>query len=134
MSSPVGWVLPAIAGVATGVAVLAGTNLAIALPAAAVAVISAALLFAELGADRAGAGPASEARSGTDIDRLRLAFQSGRIGREEIVLALVRLERRSVDPGLRMPSAEELRRIVDLPRDGFLGYVRSTVDRLEQPQ
>jgi len=131
MNSPVGWVLPLIAVAATVLAVLAGGDLSIALPSAAIAVLAAALLFARGWSGRARAPDPSPPAPRTDADRLRLAFRSGRIGREEVVVALNRLERSFLDPNLAPPPVDELSRLASLPPEQFLSYVRRTLDRLE---
>jgi hypothetical protein len=131
MNPFVNWGLPVVAGVATVLAVLAGSNLAIALPAAVVAVLAAALLFARRWSDRARPPEPSAPPPRTDADRLRLAFRSGRIGREEVVITLNRLERSFLDPELAPPPVDELSRLAALPPEEFLTYVRRTVDRLE---
>jgi hypothetical protein len=131
MSSPVGWVLPLVAAGATVLAVLAGGNFALALPAAGLAVLAAALLFVRTWSRRARAPESPAAAPRTDTDRLRLAFHSGRIGREEVVVALNRLERELLDPDLSPPPVPELTRLAALPPEQFLAYVRRQLDRLE---
>ncbi len=131
MRSAATWALPLVAAVATALAVLAGGNLALALPAAALAVLAAALLFARGWSKRARRPDPLPARPRTDTDRLRLAFHSGRIGREEVVIALNRLERSFLDPGVPPPAVDELTRVAALPPDQFRAYVRAQLDRLE---
>jgi hypothetical protein len=131
MNSPVGWVLPLVAAVATVAAVVAGSNLAVALPAAALAVLAAALLFARSWSQRARGPQPAPPDPRTDTDRLRLAFRSGRIGREEVVLALNRLERSFLDADVAPPPVDELTRLAELPPDEFRNYVRRQLDRLE---
>ncbi len=130
MNSPVGWTLPIVAVVATVVAVVSGDHLSYALPAAAIAVLAAALLFVRTWSARA-RRPEPPPPPRTDVDRMRLAFHSGRLGREELVLTLNRLERSFLDRDLPPPSVDELARITALPPEQFLGYLRSRVDRLE---
>jgi hypothetical protein len=131
MKSPVGWVLPLVAAVATVLAVVAGSNLAVALPAAAIAVLAAGLLFARTWSLRARGPDPAPPDPRTDADRLRTAFRSGRIGREELVLALNRLERSLLRPDLAPPPVAELARLAALPPDQFRKYVRGQLDRLE---
>jgi hypothetical protein len=131
MNVPTGWVLPAVAAAATAVALLAGHNVTVAVPAAGIAVLAASLLFARAWSARAEGSPAAPQRGHTDTDRLRLSFRSGRIGREEIVVELNRLERAFRDPDLPTPTVAELRQLSRLPTEQFLRYVRDRLDRLE---
>jgi hypothetical protein len=131
MNSPVGWALALVAAGATALAVVAGGNLGVALPFAAVAVVAAALLFARTWSQRARPTDPTPVAPRTDTDRLRFAFRSGRIGREEIVLALNRVERSLVDPDLPPPSLDELTRLAELPPERFLQYVDWKLSRLE---
>jgi hypothetical protein len=131
MSAPFGWGLAGIAAAAAAVAVIAGTNLPVAVPAAALAVLAASLLFVRAWTERAEAARELGRPTGTDTDRMRLAFRTGRLGREEIVVTLNRLERSFRDGGLPPPTVEELTRVAALPADAFLRYVREHLDRLE---
>jgi hypothetical protein len=131
MNSPLPWLLPLVAVAATVLAVVAGANLSVALPAAAIAVLAAALLFARSWSHRARPADPPAPRTRTDTDRLRLAFHSGRLGREEVAIALNRLERSFLDPDLAPPPLDELTRVAALPPDQFLAYVRGKLDRLE---
>jgi hypothetical protein len=131
MISPVSWMLPSVALAATVLAVVAGGNLSIALPAAAIAVLAAALLFARSWSRRARAPDPPPPPARTDTDRLRLAFHSGRLGREEVAVALNRLERSFLDPNLAPPPVDELSRVAALPPEQFRSYVARKLDRLE---
>jgi hypothetical protein len=131
MRAPIGWALPALAGAAVAVALLAGRNLVVAIPAAALAVVIASLAFASAWSERAEAPADAPVAARTDTDRLRLAFRSGRIGREEIVVTLHRLERTFRDAGLPPPTVAEMGRVAALPPDEFLQFVRERLDRLE---
>jgi hypothetical protein len=131
MISPASWLLPLVAIAATVLAVVAGANLAVALPAAAIAVLAAALLFARSWSRRARTPDPPPPPARTEADRLRLAFQSGRLGREEVAIALNRLERSFLDPNLAPPSVDELSRVAALPPERFLAYVGRKLDRLE---
>ncbi len=131
MKSPVGWVLPAIAAVAATFAVVANKNLPVAVAAAAIAVLAASLLFAQAWSARVPPAPELPMSLASDADRLRLAFRSGRIGREEIAITLNRLERSFRDPELSAPSSAELARVAELTPEEFLRYVAAGLDRLE---
>jgi hypothetical protein len=131
MRPRIGWFLPTIAGIATAVALLAGKNLSVAVPAAAVAVAAAALLILSAWTERARASAPPPTVPPGDADRIRRAFRSGRIGREELVATLHRLELRFIDPGLPPLSVKQLERIVEMSPDEFLRYVRNRIARLE---
>ncbi len=131
MKSPVGWVLPAIAAAAAALAVVANKNLPVAVASAAIAVLAASLLFAQAWSARAPPPPELPAALASDADRLRLAFRSGRIGREEIAITLNRLERSFRDPGLAALSPAELVRVANLTPEEFVRYVGAGLDRLE---
>jgi hypothetical protein len=126
------WYLLAIAFVATAVAVWADTNLAVAVPAAGVALIAAALLF--LDAWAAGGRPilrASVRRPPALHDSLRVAFRSGRMGRETVVDLLDRLERAGPNPELPARRPEELASLARLSPAEFRDYLRQRLDELE---
>ncbi len=132
MSPPFGWGLVVIAVVATGVALWAGPNLPIALPAAVVAIGAATLLLAEV-AIRSPAAP-RRPTSGPprrELGEIRTAFASGELGRERLVALLDRLE--PVGPSGSRPTRtpEELRTISRLGTDEFREYVRERLSRLE---
>jgi hypothetical protein len=125
-------VLIGIALVATGVAVWAGPNLTFAAPAAAVAVLAAGFLFVSAWMDNP-----PEARSagrdpeGGEVRVDRLWFQSGRLGREEIIATLDRIERLGPTPDLPARSGAELSEITGLSRSEFRAYVRRRLEDLE---
>ena len=132
MTAPYGWGLVVTALAATGVAIWAGPNLSIAVPAAVIAVVAAALLFLEV-ALRSGTG-----RSRLSAESLpprpaamRTAFVSGRLGRERLVLLLDVLDRRAgvSDRGPRSP--DEIDRFSLMPPEEFRAYLRGRVDDLE---
>jgi hypothetical protein len=132
MNSPIGWVLPAVAIGATVLAVWAGSNLAVAIPAAALAVLAAGLLFAGAWLDERRQAPRrSPLRAPPENYRLRSALRSGRLGREELVTALDRVERTGPHPDLPSRTARELEALAHLsPRD-FQDYLRTRLDDLE---
>jgi hypothetical protein len=129
---PERWPLLAGTAVAIGVALAAGPNLAIAVPAAGVAVLAAAIYLADAVRDRARApARAAFAPVASDPDRVATAFRSGRFGRREIVKILDRLERdapRSTSP---VRAAPEIDALADLPPEEFERYVRARVEALE---
>jgi len=132
MNPPFGWLLPAVAVVATAFAIWAGDNLSLAAPAAVVALLAAGLLFVEgvLGLGR-GARPLEGGALGKDAGTVRTAFRSGRLGREAILDLLDRLERVGPSPELSVRRTEETNRIVRMPSDEFQNYLRQRLDDLE---
>jgi len=126
------WYLLAIALAATGIAVWAGTNLAAAVPAAGVALLSAALLFVDAAATRGPANlPSDVRRRPATRDSLRTAFRSGRMGREMIVDLLDRLERAGPNPALPPRRPEEVASLARLSPTEFRDYLRSRLAELE---
>lgn len=135
------WVLVGGALVAVAVAVQAGTNLAVAVPMAAVAI----LLITVVGAAelQTRSSPLAPARGGiirrtgrprleTDsMLRLRRAFRSGEIGRSAI-LATIRALERDLSPTGRTPlSFEAERTLLALPTDQFRLWVDDRLRRIE---
>lgn len=132
MNSPVGWALPILAGAASAIAVVAGSNLAVAVPAATVAVLAAGAILGGAWIDRTATGLRSSPEGvPTAPDRIRTAFRSGPLGRAEIVGLLDQLERSGPRPDLPTRTGAELDRITALRADEFERYVRSRVDALE---
>lgn len=126
-------VLLAVAVVATGIAVWAGPNFVIALPAAVAAVAAAGLLFLGAGLGRIPSRPLeSSLRPATSAMVLRRAFSSGRLGREALVETLDRLERAGPNPGLSALRPDEADRIWRMPAKEFREYLRERLDRLER--
>lgn len=133
MVRPLVGLLSAFAVLGTGVAVWAGPNFSIAVPAATLALASAALLFVEAWAYRT---PPFSVRfpsiPPSPTYGLRGAFRSGHMGRETIVETLDRLERAGPNPELPVRGSEENRRIYRMPEREFREYLRERLDRLER--
>jgi hypothetical protein len=116
----------------TGLALWAGRNVDVAAPAAAAAVVAAGLLFVGAWQDNprgndAVVPPPPE----RDIFLFRYGFRSGRLGREEIVATLDRIERMGPTPELPSRATGDLARITALSRVEFRAYVRRRLDDLE---
>jgi hypothetical protein len=132
MNSPVGWGLPTLAVVATGIAYWAGPNLVLALPAACLAVAAAGLLFVGAGFDAAERRRTrAPARWRPEVFRLRSAIRSGPLGREELVTTLDRVERSGPSPDLRTRSADEMQALIRVSPAEFRAYLRARIDDLE---
>lgn len=124
--------LVALAAGATGVAIWSGANVSVAAPAAGTAVVAAGLLFVVALLDRAAVITAPSARdSPRDEYLFRFGFRSGRLGREEILATLDRIERSGPNPHLPGRTSKQIASIVELPRPEFRDYVRRRVDELE---
>lgn len=124
--------LSALAVTAAGVAVWAGPELSIALPAGVLAALAASLLFVEVGTSHASFPSLRASRPlPPSTAYLRRAFTFGRLGRETILETLDRLERTGPNPGLPARDPAETRRILRMPRREFRAYLRARLDRLE---
>jgi len=128
---PFGWRIPVVIAVAAGIAIWAGRNLEVALPAAVVAVGASVLLLLEVWGVPPANRPTSRLVGDNPRASVRDLFRAGRIGREEIVEMLDRLERSGPDPFLPGKTPEELERIVRLPRSEFRQYVRDRIGSIE---
>ena len=131
LAATLGWV--GLAAAATGVALWAGANTAIAAPAAAVAVFAAGALFVGAWLGAWAAEPPAPAPPVADGPApFRFGFRSGRLGREEIVDTLDRIERTGPNPTLPVRTAPEIAALTSLSRSEFRAYVRRRVDDLEE--
>lgn len=121
-----------LAAAAAGIAVWAGANLALGVPAAVTAVGLASLLLVESIPRSLGRGETGPAvRPTGEADRIRTAFGTGRVGRERIVSLLDAYERSGPNPAYAGHRPEEVARLVALPGHEFRAYVRSRLDDLE---
>jgi hypothetical protein len=121
MRSRVGWLLPAAAIVLTGVALWAGPNVPIALPAAALAVLAVGFLFLGAWTDSEGRKRPRVARVWEpDVFRLRTAIRSGPL-----------VERMGLNPNLPSRTAEEMHTLTRVTPEEFRVYLRRRLDDLE---
>jgi hypothetical protein len=132
MNAGVTVLLCVVALLGAGVAVAAGTNETIALPAAAICVGAGALLLVVV-VERthwpAGAPPRSVP---ADPARVRTSLRSGAFGRAELVSLLDRLDRAGGSPNLPSSSVEELERLQALSPEEFRDYLGARVGDLER--
>jgi hypothetical protein len=133
MRVPFGWLLPAVALGAAGIAVWTSADLSVALPATIAAVAAASLLLFEVALGRRRAAPTA-AGTGPAPHRVgvRASFGAGAFGRQEIVVELDRAERGLRNPGLPTRTLEEMDRIARLRPPEFRQYVRERIEYLER--
>jgi hypothetical protein len=123
----------ALIAIAIALAITAGPNIALAVPAGAAAVVLAASLgpygvLASRGEDRR---PVHVPDSRPSLRALR-AFAGDRIHREELVLLLDQVERAGPNPRLPSRPRGELSTIVSMNATGFRKYVATRVEQLER--
>ncbi|MGI0131592.1 MAG: hypothetical protein ACREDK_00610 [Thermoplasmata archaeon] len=125
------WVGVVIVGLAA--AGWAGGNLSTAVPAATLAAIAAAALAAqELWPKVRRPVAPLPPLSGDPLVALRDAFTTGRLGRQTIVATIATLHRELGHGTLAHTSAEDERRLLDLPASEFRAWVEGEVARLER--
>jgi hypothetical protein len=135
------WLLVGIAVGAAGIAIYAGNNLVLAVPAGSVAILcvagvgavelqarSARLVTVRSGVARQ---PTSHRMESDSLLQLRRSFTAGAIGRSSI-LATVRALERDLSPTGRTPlSFDAERQLLDLPPDQFRKWVDDRLRRIE---
>jgi hypothetical protein len=131
VSAPFTWWWPALAVALTLLAVLAASNYALAVPAAAAAVAFAAIAVGEtllrLRSSHAAAAPIRTTRPSDVRDWLR----AGGLGREELVLLLDRLERKASRPDLPARTPKEIGALLGLRPEEFRQYLTARLAALE---
>ena len=131
MRAPFAWWWPALAAGWTALAVVYSDTYAVAVPAAAAAVVFAAAAVVDV-VRRTAALPVIVPRSRpTPSSGVRDWLTTGRLGREDLLLALDRLDRRALHPDLPSRTPQELRRLAALPRAQFYRYVDHRLDEIE---
>jgi hypothetical protein len=125
------WAIPA--GGFTLLALLTASTYAVAVPATTAAVALAALAVGHTLARLPSAAPPVPAEPGPvlGVADVRAWLRAGRLGREDLLLLLDRLERRSTRPELPSRAAGEIERLLGLPRREFLRYLTGQLTRLE---
>lgn len=131
MKSPIGWWWPAIAGIATLVAVVGGAHYSVAVPAATVAVVAAALTFIDPLNRRRTDAPRRAYHPAVHLGSVREAFVGGEPGWEDIVLTLDLLERKLSNPNLPARTGPEVAAIVRQSPERFRAYLARRLDELE---
>jgi hypothetical protein len=132
MKAPFGALFPTLAILAVGVAVWAGPDYAIAVPATVLGVAAAGLTIVDA-IRRRPHRPTTAFRLPDRSDYgVREMLRSGAVGRAEIVALLDRVDREGDHPDLPLRTPAELGRLVSIPEPQFLEYVRSRLDALEE--
>jgi hypothetical protein len=132
MKAPFRWTFPAIAVAALLVAIVVGSNEAVAIPAATLAVAAAALTLWDSVRNRApGPSVAASAEPSVPVGGSDVWFHEGTMGQESIVLMLDRIDRALFHPGLPVRGSVELARLTGLSRERFLEYVAARLTELE---
>ena len=131
MTAPFAWWLAAIAGGFAALAIDASATYSVAVPAAVAAVVVATLAVGDAvrRVRRAPAVPTLARPVPYSAVRERLA--AGSLGREELLLFLDRLERRSGNPALPSRTPAEIAAIVRLPPAAFRRYVSDRLAPIE---
>lgn len=118
--------------VGAGIAVAAGTNLTVIVPAAAVAVGAASLLLFGVVERVRWPEVAPVTATPADIGRVRSSMTSGAWGRADLIALLDHLDRSGAGRQLPSTSPEEVARLQRLSREEFREYLRARVSDLER--
>lgn len=132
MNTGVAVLLCVVAGVAAGIAVAAGTNEAVVVPAAAVAVGAGALLLVGVVEQTRWPSPRPRTASTPDLGHVRSSVGAGAHGRTELIALLDHLDRASGGPRLASRSSEELAHLQALSPEEFRAYLSARVGELER--
>jgi len=131
MSAPFSWPFPTAAVAAVAIAVWAGPNYAITIPATAVAVGAAGATVVEAIVRRTDRPPLSLPRPEERPFGVRELFRVGTRGRPDIVALIDRIDRAGDHPDLLLRTDAEIRRLLALSDEEFLRYVRYRLDSIE---
>jgi len=121
-----------VALLATGAAVAAGTNAAVAVGAASVAVGASGLLLVGIVARTRWPPGRPLVASPADPARVRSSLEAGTRGRSSLVELLDTLEWRAGNPDRTRTSVEEIARLRELPAEEFREYLSRRVSDLER--
>lgn len=132
MSRLVGWWWPALAGLATLVALVADRAAVAAVVAATVAVVAGSLTLVEVLAGRPKRAVEPAELFGPRPGGSREAFTGGVPGREDIVYALDLIERKFSRPDLPARRASEVAEIARRAPEQFRRYVADRLNELDR--
>ena len=132
MKLPFGWAWPTLAGLFTVTALIAGPDLSIAGPLAALAIFFAGIsIWSVLSRNPATFAPDPRDAS-TPIRGARDFLLAGRVGREDLIFRLDWLERHSPTADVKTRAVGELERVLDAAEPEFRDYLRDRLTRLEE--
>ena len=127
------WAL--LAGVAIGtsaVAILANSDLTVAVPLSVIAVAAAAVLLLEIVEQTRWPAPRAPTEPAGDPGGVRSSLRAGVRGRFPLVLLIDTLDRRADNPNVRGLSQEEVERLEALPAGQFRTYLAERITDLER--
>ena len=132
MRAPFGPLLPVLAGAAAAAAIVTGPDYVLSVPLGGLAVVAAGLTLAEA-ILRARSAPRSGAAAGPSPGPgvARTWRMRGRLGRQELVLYLDRLDRAGNHPLLPVRPPAEVDRLARLPDEEFRTYVEARLTAIE---
>jgi len=131
MNGPFGALLSTLAIAAAIVAIVAGPDYGVSLPSAVVAVALAGSAVGETLWRTSRTRRPAPSRSVPGVVGVRAWLRRGRLGREEVIVFLDRLDRGAGHPDLPIRPPAEIARLVNLPEDEFRAYVRFRLDAIE---
>ena len=124
--------LGAVAFGASAVAILANSNLGVALPLSVIAVAAAAVLLLEIAGQTRWPSPRAVPEAAGDPGGVRSSLRAGVRGRFPLVLLLDTLDRRADNPDTRGLSQDEIERLESLSPDQFRSYLAERISDLER--
>lgn len=131
MNAPFSWWWAALALALTLGAVLTGRQYVVAVPLAAGAVAVAVVAVLEAIQRQPSRRPAVPVVYAPPATRARAWLGAGRLGREELILLMDRMERRAVNPTLPIRSPAEMVALVHLSPAEFRQYLAARLARIE---
>lgn len=120
-----------VAAFAAVLAILDRANPAVEVPAAILAIVAAALAVVDAVRPTAPEMPPAYGSETEWLGRVREAFRSEQLGREDLVRILDQVERASANPGLPLRSVEYFGQASRASEDEFHRYLAARLDALE---
>lgn len=121
-----------VAAAAAGTSIAVGSNLSVAVPAAAIAVAAGAVLLVGIVEKTRWPSARSSPTRDAAPAKVRSSFRAGRLGRLELIELLDSLEWASGGPRPRALSFEELNRLEALEPKAFRNYLEERISDLER--
>ncbi|HXY12273.1 MAG TPA: hypothetical protein VEJ85_02105 [Thermoplasmata archaeon] len=116
----------------SSIAILANSDLSVAIPCAAIAVVAAAFLLIDIVERTRWPALGVPPTSVGDPGGVRSAIRVGTRGRFALALLLDSLDRRTENPNVHRLSQEEIRRLEALSPDEFREYLADRIREIEQ--